>query len=452
MRASRVLGLVSVAVFLVNLDLFIVNVAFPDISREWPGSSIASLSWVLNGYAIAFAALLVPAGRLADRYGRREGFLLGVATFTVGSALCAVAPGLWPLVAARVLQATGAAALIPTSLGLLLTSYPPAERARAVRIWAAVGGVAAAAGPVVGGLLVASNWRWIFVVNTPIGLATLLIGPRVLPASTPQGDEPTPDAVGAVLLTVAIGALALGLVKGGDWGWTSAAIGATAVVAVAGLTWFLRRSRTHVSPLVELPLLRMRSYAGPTLAALLFTVAFSSMLLSLVLYMSQVWHWSALRLGLAAAPGPLMVPPVAVSAGRLVQRYGAGRVAALGCTTFAVGVSWWAATIDLVPGYASGVLPGLLLTGLGVGLALPTLIGAATASLPPARFATGSALVTMARQIGAVFGVAVLVAVLGRPETADAAAAAFDRGWLWTAGAAVAAALASLTAQPHPAG
>lgn len=442
------LALVSVAVFLVNLDLFIVNVAFPDISREWPASPIASLSWVLNGYAIAFAALLVPAGRLADRYGRREGFLLGVATFTVGSALCAVAPGLWPLVAARVVQAVGAAALIPTSLGLLLTTYPPAERARAVRIWAAVGGMAAAAGPVVGGLLVASDWRWVFVVNLPIGIATLVVGPRVLPASTPQRDETTPDAVGAVLLTVAIGALALGLVKGGDWGWTSAAAVATAAVAVAGIAWFLRRSATHVSPLVELPLLRVRSYAGPTLAALLFTVAFSSMLLSLVLYMSQVWHWSALRLGLAAAPGPLMVPPVAVSAGRLVQRYGAGRVAALGCTTFAVGVSWWAVTTDVVPGYASGVLPGLLLTGLGVGLALPTLIGAATASLPPARFATGSALVTMARQIGAVLGVAVLIAVLGRPETVDAAAAAFDRGWLWTAGAAVAAALASLTAQP----
>src|SRR5215217_7123455 len=178
-RRWQVLAVVSAAVFMSSLDLFIVNIAFPDIQRDFGGASLASLSWILNAYAIVFAALLVPAGRSADRLGRRRSFLAGLAIFTVASALCAVAPSVPALVAARVLQAIGAAAVFPTSLALVLPEFPPSERRTAVAVWAAVGGVAAAAGPPVGGLLVQAGWQLVFLVNVPIGVVLVVVAARV---------------------------------------------------------------------------------------------------------------------------------------------------------------------------------------------------------------------------------------------------------------------------------
>src|SRR5882757_10090078 len=192
--ARWVLPVLSVAAFMASLDLFIVNVAFDAIGRDFSGGSLGDLSWILNAYAILYAALLVPLGRLADRFGQKAGFLLGLGVFVIGSAACALSPSLWPLVAFRGLQAIGAAALTPTSLGLLITAVPVARRTRAVRIWAATGGLAAAAGPVAGGLLVAASWRWVFLVNVPVGLAALVVGWRRLPR-VPGHPVPAPDVL-----------------------------------------------------------------------------------------------------------------------------------------------------------------------------------------------------------------------------------------------------------------
>ena len=178
-------------VFMSSLDLFIVNLAFPSISRDFHGTDLATLSWVLNAYTIVVAALLVPAGRWADLIGRRRIFVTGLVLFTVGSALCGLAPGVALLIAARVVQATGAAMLIPASLSLLLAIVPPAGRPKAIGLWAAVGGMAAALGPVVGGLLVEVNWRWVFLVNLPVGVAALVLARRVAPRE-PGRDDPHP--------------------------------------------------------------------------------------------------------------------------------------------------------------------------------------------------------------------------------------------------------------------
>lgn len=436
--------IISAGVFVVNLDLFIVNVAVPALGDAFEGSSLASLSWVLNAYAIVFAALLVVAGRLADRYGHRRGFLFGLGLFTVASALCALAPGVGWLVAARALQAVGAAALMPTSLALLLVNTPPERRPRAIRSWAAIGGIAAGLGPVAGGALVEADWRWVFLVNVPVGVIGLIAGVRLLPDVRPHREGPFPDLAGAALLTLAIGALALGLVKADAWGWGSARVlgSLAAAVLLTGAFWL--RSARHPAPVVELPLLRTPSFVAATLAALLFTVAFAAMLLTSVLWCQQVWGYSAIRTGLAIAPGPLVVPLLAVSSGPVVRRLGAGRTAALGCLLFAAGLAWWAVALDPAPHYAAGFLPGMMITGVGVGLALPTLVGAAAAALPPTRFATGSAITTMARQTGSVLGVALMVTLLGAPRTPVLALEAFRRGWWAAAATAVLAAATAL--------
>jgi EmrB/QacA subfamily drug resistance transporter len=402
----------------------------PDIARDYGGTGLRSMSWVLNAYAIVFAALLVTLGRTADRVGLRRGFVLGVVVFTAGSVACALSPGIGWLVASRVIQAVGAAALIPTSLALLVATTPPARRSGAVRAWSAMGAVAAALGPVIGGLLTEIDWRWVFIINVPIGVAAVVAAVRVLPEIRGDRAGPLPDVFGAVLLTVAVGAVAMGLVQSDAWGWTSAGVsGSFAVAAVAG-GWFVARSRSHPSPIVELPLLRVPAFGRPTVVALLFSVGFLAMILSAALWTQTVWGYSALRTGLAIAPGPLMVPLLAVAAGPLVRRVGAGPVAAVGNLLLGAGVLWWVVRVDVTPHYVTDFLPGLVVGGAGVGLALPTLIAAATTALPAPRLATGSGVLNMARQIGAVLGVAMLVSVLGQPASPAAALDAFRDGWV----------------------
>lgn len=268
-----------------------------------------------------------------------------------------------------------------------------------------------------GGLLVEAGWRWVFIVNVPVGIAAFALGVKVLPSPGRAGAEksPLPDLFGAALLTGSIATLALGLVKASDWGWTSVGtLGGLATAVLLGV-WFALRSARHPVPIVELPLLRVPAFASAAAALTLFTVAFAGMLLGAVLWCQGVWGYSAVRTGFAIAPGPLLVPPVALRIGPAVARFGAGRIALAGTVLFAAGILWWAATLDTGSAYAASLLPGLMLTGLGVGMTIPVLTGASAAALPPARFATGAAVTSMGRQIGAVLGVAILVGILGTP-------------------------------------
>ncbi|WP_051178516.1 MFS transporter [Nocardia concava] len=446
-----VLGIVAVAVVLSSLDLFIVNVALPRIAEDFSGARIAGLSWVLNAYSIVYAALLVPAGRLGDRNGNKTTFLAGLGIFVLGSALCAVAWNTGALVTFRVAQAAGAALLTPSSLGLLMAATPPEKRATAVRLWVAFGGLGAALGPVIGGVLVEFHWRWVFLVNVPIGVIALVVGVRLLPRPAGSGGA-LPDGLGALALIASVASLILAVVKGPDWGWGSVGvIGAFAATVVFAVV-FVISSRRHHSPVVDPGLLRVPNFALMMGNSLLFNVAFAGMLLSAVLWMQSVWGWSALKTGLAIAPGPLMVPFVAVSAGKLIARVGAGPVLALGGVSFAAGLVWWAQAITLQPNYAAGLLGGMLVTGLGVGLTMPTSVAAGTAGLPPQRFATGSAVLSMARQIGMAVGVAVFVAVLGSPEGLHATLEAFQHGWYAIVAASVVAGALGLAARmPKPA-
>jgi EmrB/QacA subfamily drug resistance transporter len=442
-RRWQVLTLVSVATFVASLDLFIVNIAFPDIAADFGGASVGELSWVLNAYAIVFAALLVPAGRLADRTGRRRGFLGGLALFVLGSALCGLAPSVAALVAARVLQAAGAALLVPTSLALLLPEFEPRDRPAAIGIWAGVGAAAAAAGPPLGGLLVQADWRLVFLVNLPVGAWALWRGSRLLAETRDPDPNGRPDWLGAALLAAAIGALTLGFVQAPEWGWDDPrTIGALAGAA-AGIALFAARCATHPSPIVDPAMLRVRSFSMANVAAILFSAAFGAMLLSNVLFQTTVWGESILRAGLQLAPGPALAAITAVISSRFTNRVGQRTLIAAGCTLFATGMGLVLLLADTTPDWATELLPGLILTGIGVGLVLPSLNSAAAASLPPARFATGAAVVTMSRQLGIALGVAIFVAVLGTPAP-GAVLGAFQAGWEFQIAAALLGALAGL--------
>ncbi|MBV9714853.1 MAG: MFS transporter [Solirubrobacterales bacterium] len=447
-RERSVLAIVCAGVVLASLDLFIVNVALPQIGRDLGAGRLAGLSWILNAYAIVYAAFLVVFGRLADRYPRERGFALGVAVFVAASAACAAASSVPMLVAFRVVQAAGAALLTPTSLGLVLATTAPERRHAAVRAWTAVGGVAAALGPVVGGLLVAASWRWVFLVNVPIGLGALAVGSRRLPRVAGHAG-PAPDAVGAALITAGVGLLTLGLVQGGSWGWvTPRTLGALALSGLA-LALFTARVLSHRNPLIDRALFRVRPFTGASVVALLFSVAFGAMLLSRVLWLQGVWHWSPLLTGLAIAPGPVMVPLFSFGvAGRMIVRFGPGRVIAVGSAIFAAGAVWWALAAGLTPDYAGEMLPGMLLTGIGVGLTLPTTMASGASSLPAHAFATGSAVVNMLRQVGLAIGVAVLIAVLGSPGSGSAIVLAYRRANLVTAAIAGLAGAAGLVLLP----
>jgi EmrB/QacA subfamily drug resistance transporter len=451
-----VFAVVCAGVVCVNLDMFIVNVAIPSIGRSFGGANLANLSWVLNAYAIVFAALLVPAGRAADLVGRRAAFLTGMIVFGLASAGCAAAPDVWVLVVARIVQAAGGALLMPASLGLLLAAARPDKRTGTIRAWTSVGGAAAALGPVIGGALVAVSWHWVFLVNVPIVAIAVVAGLRVLrpdPAAAERAGlaaeraEALPDTLGAAVFTLAIGALALALVKSGDWGWASPATIGLIAAAAAGVALFIRRSARHPSPVIELHLLRRPTFATATAANVVFGTAFGAMLLLVTLWCQDVWGWSALRTGLGVAPGPLLVPFWSIAAGPLARRVGPGPVAAAGCAIYAAGCVFWRLNLAVTPDYATRMLPGMLLTGTGVGLTLPTLVSAAVSAVPPNRFATGSGIVTMARQVGIVLGVSVLVTVLGHPAGAGALPA-FQRATVLLAATAFAAGLVDLLLIP----
>jgi EmrB/QacA subfamily drug resistance transporter len=428
-RKWRVSIIVCVGVFMSSLDLFIVNIAFPAIGRHFGGASLSSLSWILSAYAIVFAALLVPAGRWADAFGRKRAFLLGLGIFVAASTACALAPSVGFLIVARVVQAAGGALMLPTSLGLMLPEFGPDERHVAIGVWAATGGIAAAAGPPLGGLLVQADWRWVFLVNVPIGLLGLGYGIRVLAERRELGSG-RPDVLGAGALIVAIGSLVVAIVKGQEWGWGSPAVVALLLVTVIGLPAIWWRSERHDSPIVEPSMLRVRSFGLAVGASVLFFAGFGAMLLAGVLFLTGVWHEKVLTAGLMLFPGPAMATAFSVPSARLGARLGYRIPGVVGALLFVAGQVFYITQTGDRPAYLSEYLPGIMISGAGVGLVIPTLTGAGASSLAPERFATGAAVLTMGRQIGAALGVALLVAVLG---TATRSASDFHSAWLISA-------------------
>ena len=428
-RRWQVLLVTSVAAFMGFLDVTIVNIAFPAMRAGFPQDSLAHLSWVLNAYNIVFAAALVPAGRLADRYGRRRFFLIGIGIFLAASTTCGLAWNVDVLIAARTVQALGAAILVPTSLGLVLPEFPIGQRATATSLWGATGAAAAAAGPVLGGLLVSwQSWRWVFFVNLLIGIPAIVPARRLLRESRNPAAS-FPDPLGTALLAVGVAALSLGIVEGPSWGWSSTGVIAAFALSAVLAPLFVLRSSRHRAPVFELSLFRVRSFSVANAGVFVFGAGFFALLLCNVLFLTSVWRYSVLLAGFALVPGPLMAMASAPVGGRLSDRFGQRVVAFPGGLVFAAGALYLALRVGSHPAYWSEFFPGVLLTGTGVGLTFSGFSSAAVARLPRDRYATGSAISTTSRQIGAVVGIATLIAVLGTPSAADAMHS-FDRAWL----------------------
>jgi len=416
--------------FLVFLDTTIVNIAFPDISASFPEASRGLLSWVLDGYFVVIAALLVPAGGLADRFGHKRVFLGGLALFTATSLLCAVAPSLEALIAFRVLQGAGAAAIAPTSLAIVLDSFPAEKRATGVGLWGAAAAAAAATGPTLGAALVElDSWRLVFLVNLPLGAALLVAGRRLLPRQE-LADSRLPDLPGALMLALGLAAVTLGIVEGNDWGWTGGGTLAAFAAAAMLLGAVVVRSLRHPRPIVEPALFSHRSFTLGNLGTLLFAAAFFSLILGNVLFLTTVWGYSILGAGAAALPGPALTTIVSGPAGRLADRFGHRAVIVPGTIVFAAG-AMVLRSAGADPDYLGLWLPGATLTGIGIGLAFPTLGSAAVRDVADDRFATASAVNAAFRQVGAVLGTAILIAIVGEPANLAAALDVSDSAYLF---------------------
>jgi EmrB/QacA subfamily drug resistance transporter len=450
-RRTAVFAVTAIAAFMASLDLSIVNVAFPALERSFPHAPQAELAWVITAYAIVFASLLVTAGRTADRLGRRRLFFIGLAVFTAGSALCGLAPNLLALICGRVAQGTGAALLLPASLGLLLEAFSQEARAQAVALWAGVGALAVATGPSLGAALIsAGGWRWAFFVNLPVGVAAAALGRRVLAGDVRRTSSASPDYLGVVLVTATLGGAVLAISEGSDWGWIDPRVLSAGIAAVILGSLFVRRCATHPEPVLDLELFRHRSFSVANAATLIYAMGFFSMLLGNILFLTGVWHYSILRAGLAVTPGPLVVAAVSGPAGKMAARRGFRPVLVAGFAVFALGLSLYALRVGTHPDYLGRWLPATLVSGLGIGLTFPVLGAAAVGSLHQNRFAVGSAVNQTSRQVGGALGVAVLVVIVGPTTSSLVALSHFRHLWEFAAGMAVLAGITSLLLPPAP--
>jgi len=439
-----VLAIASLGGAVAFVDATIVNIAFPDIARSFPGTSISTLSWVLNAYNVVFAAFLVAAAGIAELLGRRRVFVFGLEAFTAGSLLCAIAPSAAALIAFRVVQALGAAFLVPSALALVLHAFPAARRSHGVALLSAVGAAAAGLGPSLGGLLVtAADWRLVFLVNVPIGVAAVLLARRRLAESRIPGRRRIPDLPGTLLFAVAIATLVLSVVKGQEWGWGNARIIGCLAMALAFGAVVIWRCTRHRSPVLDLSLLRIRTVSAANAMTVIGAAGFYGYTLANILFLTGVWRYSVLQAGLALTVGPLVAVAVAGPASRLSQRFGPRPVLVVGGLLWGGAMLWFVARVGTAPDFAGRWLPGMVLLGIGAGTLFPNLSGTAVASAPGENFATATGINSVARQVGAALGVAIVVAIIGTP-TPPTAYAVFRHAWTFGAVCLFAAGLGCL--------
>lgn len=428
--------------FLAFLDATIVNIAFPSIAASFPGHSLDDLSWTLNSYNIAFTALLLPAGRLSDVFGAARTFAVGVGLFTAASLLCGLTTGLWYLVAARGVQAMGAALLVPASLSLLLATLRVAQRGEAIAVLGGVAALASGLGPALGGFLVeGAGWRAIFLVNVPVGLVTVLAALR-LPNEKGLNAR-LPDVWTTLLAVLGIGGVAFGLTRSERWGWLDPRTGATLAVAALALVLLVRLSRSQPAAILPMWLMSRRSFASANVASAVLATAYFAAILTNALFLTTVWGYSVVQAGLALSVAPLTVMLAARPAARATDRYGYRAVIVCGVAIYVAGTLWLVVFAGSAPSFLPVWLPSAVGMGIGAAMAFPTLARATLVGLGASDIATAGSINAAFRQLGGVLGVALLVVVVGGSHTFLTVASG-RRAWLFAAATAALTAVLAL--------
>lgn len=428
-RHGRItLAIAALATLATFLDTTILYVAFPDISATFTSAAPSTLSWVLNAYTIVFAALLVPAGKIADRLGHRRAFLAGSAAFTLASMACGLAPTVEVLIVFRILQAAGAAVLIPSSLALVMRAFPHHEVPRAVAIWGAAGAAAGALGPTLGaGIVEHLGWRWAFYINLPIGLFTVLAGRRNLKESS-DPETRIPSMSGVALVIAAAGLVSYAVVGSSAHGWLSARTIGTLALGLVVLALFVAHQSRTDAPALDMDLFRIGNFRWGNLAMLAFGIAFSAMFFGSILFLTDVWGWSVLRAGFGVAPGPVFVAVLAPRMGKLAGRIGQRPIVLLGGLMYAAGGLYRLVMLGSDVDYWIDYFPSMILTGIGVAFCIPQLSSVVAQALPANRIGVGGAALQAVRQFGGTFGVALTIAVLGAAAPGTVMGA-FDKIW-----------------------
>ena len=433
----RVLALVCAAAFVSTLDITVVVVAFNDIRESFTDVSRAQLSWVITVYTITAAAMLVPSGRLADRIGCGRVFLLGMGMFSLGSLLSGLAPNVRVLIGARMVQALGSALLTPSSLSLIARFFPAGRRNMAIGLWGAMGGLGGAAGPSLGVAIVgAGGWRWVFLINVPLGVIVVVVGARMLYRADWRQPALPPDLIGALMIIVGVSALALGLVQSDDWGWSDGRTVGAFVVAAVVLSSLIARSAHNPLLSIDLRLFRINSFRWANGVALTLPIAFFLQFFGSVQFLTSVWGYSEPKAGLLLTPVSVLQASLTLQAGRLADRRGHRAVMLPGSLLYIAGSVAWFVTLDGERNLAAFYF-GATLLSLGVGLTYASFNSAAVHDLPPSQIGSGSGLNQTINRIGATLGIALAVALLAGEESATA----FRRLWAVMIGCAIATAM-----------
>ncbi len=415
--AWRVFTIVCIAVFMVSLDTTILYAGFSNILQSFPASTAADLSWAMNAYSIVYAAMLIPAGGIADKYGRKKVFMLGVTLFITASLACGASPSVFWLIVARVFQSIGACLLSPAALAIVLEAFPREKRMIVMGAWGAVGALAAALGPGVGSLIIdIGGWQWAFFINIPIGLFCIWQSMTILHESTQPRDKMRLDWVGMLLLITGIGAIVFGIVELNSAYWSKTELIGIMLMGLVIILAYIPWARVNPEPLFELDLFKNKTFLFSNLAGIVFNIAFSIMFFSFFFWMKNVWHYSQSLAGAAIMPGPLIVVPTAIIAGKLASKIGHRPLLITGSLIYAFSGLWFMLMPDSSPDYVTEWLPGLILSGISVGLVMPSISASAVFGLPAKDYAVGSAINHAVRQIGTVIGVAITVLLLAKVE------------------------------------
>ena len=425
-RKWLTLAAVSFGLFMIMLDNTVVNVALPSIQRDLD-ADLSELQWIVTGYALTFAALMLVGGKLADAYGRRLIFVVGIAVFTVASLLCGLADSGEMLIAARVLQGAGAALMNPATLSIIAATFPPRERGTAIGIWAGVSALALAIGPLVGGLITEHlDWSWIFFVNVPVGILGIAASYLFIDESRDETHARL-DLPGLATSAIGLFALTYGLIEANSYGWTSTRIVGSFVLAGVSLLAFLQLERRQRDPMLPLELFRSGTYTGANLVVLLVALAMFGVFFFVSLYLQNILGYSAVQTGAAFLPLTILIILVAPIAGKTSDRIGSRGLMTAGMILIAaqlvmlsrlsVDARFW----DLFPAFVVG--------GIGMGLTMTPSAAAATRSVPVDKAGVGSAVLNSARQVGGTMGIAVMGAIVAAEAGAERTPEAFMRGF-----------------------